>query len=365
MTTTEIDALLRTGPVRGPSAWKPSDFEADDSWCHRLAPAQVEAVLEAARLWAGRDFASLSPGEVRERLAALQPTARAITDRLAGSGFALIRGVPVDRLARQDIALIYWAIGMLFGTGLSQNAGADFLCPVTDMGVDFGYSGSAAQRNVRGYQSRADLNYHCDPTDVVALLCVRQAMSGGASTIVSTPAIFNEILAQHPEHLEVFARGFVYDRKGEQDPGESAVTAPIPVFAARRGNRVSCRYARSYIIGGAQKTGVELTSAELAALDCFDAIARREDMALRMSFQPGDIQLLNNFTVVHGRTAYEDAADPSQRRFLYRLWLNLGDQAPWSEESQSMRWAFARFGKLGRTLQELHASGHVHTGESA
>lgn len=363
--TRDPQPQARLAPVTGPSAWKPADFAQDGTWCYVLSQPQVDAILDGARHWAARDIASLTTQEARERLAALLPTTQAITDRLARNGFALIRGVPVEHLARQDIELVYWAIGMLFGTGLSQNAKADFLCPVTDMGVDFGYSGSAAQRNVRGYQSRADLNYHCDPTDVVGLLCVRQARSGGASTIVSTPAIFNEILAHHPEHLPVLLRGFAYDRKGEEQPGESSVTARIPVFVPH-GDRVSCRYARSYILGGAQKLGIALSAAEVAALDCFDAIAKRDDMALHMSFQPGDIQLLNNFTVVHGRTAYEDDADPEQRRFLYRLWLDLGAQAPWNEESDTMRWAFARFGKLGRTMAELTTSTPVpRQGEDA
>lgn len=351
----DIAPLVRPTPVQGPSVWKAKDFEADTSWRYELSLSQVDALLDAARAWAGRECGSLSFPEVSDRLANLLPTAEAITTRLAHSGFALIRGVPVDRLDQKEIELIYWAIGMLFGTGLSQNAKADFLCPVTNMGVDFGYSGSASQRNVRGYQSKADLNYHCDPTDVVGLLCLRQAKSGGASTIVSTPAIFNEILTHHPEHLSVLLRGFAYDRKGEEEPGEAPVSTPIPVFV-RHDDRVSCRYGRSYILGGAQKREIALTDAELAALDCFDAIARREDMALRMSFLPGDIQLLNNFTVVHGRTAYEDDIDPLKRRFLYRLWLHLGEQKPWSEESETMRWAFARFGVLGRTMAELNAT---------
>ena len=75
-------------------------------------------------------------------------------------------------------------------------------------------------------------------------------------------------------------------------------------------------------------------------------------MQLRMAFEPGDIQFVNNFTVVHGRTAYEDNTDPSLRRFLWRLWLQFGDEGPWGEESEPMRWAFARFGNLGRSVSE-------------
>lgn len=338
------------GLASGPSVWKGADFARDRSWLRELSGAQAGALVDAARSWQGRDFRSLTAAEVRAGLGGLAPLAQATRTDLSDRGFVLLRGVPVGDMTPEQVQLAYWAIGLLLGRGLTQNASADFLCPVTDKGVDFGYSGSASQQNVRGYQSRADLNYHCDPTDVVALLCVRKAMAGGHSTIVSTPAIYNEILRSHPERLPVLQRGFVYDRKAEQWPGEAPVTERIPVFV-RRDARVSCRYARSYILGGAQKTQ-PLTEAEKAALDCFDAIARREDMPLQMAFEPGDVQLLNNYTVVHGRTAYEDDADPARRRFLWRLWLNLGDEAPWGHEDESMRWAFARFGNLGRSIEE-------------
>jgi len=42
---------------------------------------------------------------------------------------------------------------------------------------------------------------------------------------------------------------------------------------------------------------------------------------VEMDFQPGDVQLIANATVLHSREAYDDAEDPSERRHLLRLWL--------------------------------------------
>jgi hypothetical protein len=339
-------------PVAGPSVWRAHDFERDTSWLHEINPDQKAALINAARQWSGRDFRTLQKCEAQSALTSLMPLAANALAEIENRGFVLLRGVPVEALSPEEIKLVYWAIGLLFGTGLTQNANADFLCPVTDMGVDFGYAGTKTQQNVRGYQSKADLNYHCDPTDVVSLLCVRKALNGGKSSIVSTSAIYNEILSQHPEHLPVLFRGFEYDRKAEQWHNEAPVTERIPVFY-RHKHRVSCRYARSYILGGSQKTQ-QLTAAEQAAIDYFDAVARRDDMKVQMSFEPGDIQFVNNLTVVHGRTAYEDHADVGMRRFLWRLWLQFGDESPWGDEPAVMRWAFARFGNLGRSVSELN-----------
>ena len=38
-----------------------------------------------------------------------------------------------------------------------------------------------------------------------------------------------------------------------------------------------------------------------------------------MAFEPGDMQFINNYHVLHGRTAYQDR--PGKVRHLKRLWL--------------------------------------------
>jgi hypothetical protein len=40
-----------------------------------------------------------------------------------------------------------------------------------------------------------------------------------------------------------------------------------------------------------------------------------------MELQAGDLQLLNNHVIYHGRTAYEDADGPDGDRLLLRLWI--------------------------------------------
>ena len=40
-----------------------------------------------------------------------------------------------------------------------------------------------------------------------------------------------------------------------------------------------------------------------------------------MELQPGDLQLLNNHVIYHGRTHYEDGDGANQDRLLLRLWV--------------------------------------------
>lgn len=155
MTPAQLAALQ---PVSGPSVWRGEELADDNTWLHELNAAQRSELIHAARHWTGRDYRTIQSFEARSALPSLRPLVTTICAELAGRGFSLIRGVPVDDMTRDEIKLAYWAVGLLFGKGLTQNANADFLCPVTDTGVDFGYAGTRSQENVRGYQSKADLN---------------------------------------------------------------------------------------------------------------------------------------------------------------------------------------------------------------
>ena len=51
-----------------------------------------------------------------------------------------------------------------------------------------------------------------------------------------------------------------------------------------------------------------------------------------MELLPGDIQFINNYHVLHGRTAYEDERTSGRIRHLKRLWLEttvLPSRPPW------------------------------------
>lgn len=65
--------------------------------------------------------------------------------------------------------------------------------------------------NRRNNTTNQLLDPHTDLADVVSLLCIEKAKEGGMSSLVSTVAIHNEILKNHPEYLEVLYEGFYHD----------------------------------------------------------------------------------------------------------------------------------------------------------
>ena len=107
-----------------------------------------------------------------------------------------------------------------------------------------------------------------DTSDMTTLLCLRAAKSGGGSRVVSSTAVFNAILAERPEHLDILFRGFHNDLRGEGPTGDinELTRNRVPVFSEFEG-RVSCSYNQRMIQNAAERSGVPLTAQEQAALD--------------------------------------------------------------------------------------------------
>ena len=232
-----------------------------------------------------------------------------------GRGFALLRGLPVERYSTADAALIYWGIGSYFGPGFAQNAQGDMLGHVRDLGADW-----RADMKARGYQTRFGLPFHNDSTDVVGLLCLRKAKSGGASLIVSSTAVYNEMLARRPDLARALAEPFCVDRRGEESAGQKPYYV-TPCFNWFKG-RMFNRYNRSYIESAQRFADVpRLAPRQVEALDLMDALCADPALRLNMQFEPGDMQFVCNYVVLHSRTEYEDHPEPDRKRHLLRLWL--------------------------------------------
>lgn len=340
---------IRRTPITEPAAWTRAALEADPSWRLPLQPehvADLDRALAAVKA-RGLPFHAVTkddfPLPAWEGL--LARTWEILTQ---GRGVALLRGLPVERYSDADAHILFWGIGTHLGTGVTQNAAAELIAGVYDRG-------QAYKGDVRAYQVSAELAMHCDNSDLVGLMCLRQAISGGETLLVSPLAVYNRLLAEHPEHLEALHAGFPYDRKGEEGPGEPPISEkPIPLFHTASDGTVSARYARSYITRAEQRTGRKLPPEQTAALDAFDRLALDPELLVEFHLQPGDMEFANNYTVFHARRAYQDHADPARKRMMLRLWLQ--NDALRRIEDDYLRFGFTRFGNHGKTARELVAA---------
>jgi hypothetical protein len=311
---------------------------------HELTDEQRREILAVARRY-DPSPATLGAIAFARELPSLRPLMEGVrTALLTGRGVALLRGVPVEHMSEAQCSVAYWALGSFLGYGVAQSSAGDLIGYVRDV-----------DHKVRSYLNRSALKFHGDLADLVGLMCVRKAMSGGQSLIASSLAIYNEMVDHHPEYLDALAPGFHWSRNDEQAPGEPPFSALIPVFTVVDGE-VSCRFSGSMIRRGALARGDRLSEVQEAALAFIEQAAER--LAYATYLEPGEIQFLNNFTVLHSRTAFQNWPEPERDRLLLRLWLRHDGLRKFGPDEQRMRDEPLIYGKQGRTPQELLAATH-------
>jgi hypothetical protein len=311
-------AMSTRQPVEGPSVWTgPEMQQREAEWTYRLTPsdlAELEAATRAVQA-RGRDLAEVHRADFL--LPTLGPVLEGLRDEVVnGRGFVRLRGLPVEGRPIAESATMYWGLGTWFGSARSQNAKGHLLGHVYDLGGN-----SAADPHVRSYATSEEQNFHIDRSDMVALLCLRRARSGGLSRLASSMAVHNVMLARRPDLLERLYQPLPVDRRGEVPEGR-AVFYEAPVFNEYAG-RLSVLYSRSHI-GSAQRfpEARRLTPEDIEALDMLNALAGDPALRLDMAFMPGDVQILHNHTILHARTGYEDWPEVERKRHLLRLWLS-------------------------------------------
>ena len=301
--------------ISHPSAWYGPDLVRRGDWHEVLSESEVAEVERATCRLAENSTEITVIGKNDFPLPELGPRLqRILHDVLEGRGFVVIRGLPIKRWTRRESAIAFVGIGSHLGNARSQNAKGHLLGHVKDLGL------ASSDPNTRIYQTRERQTFHTDSCDVVALLCLCPAKSGGLSSLVSSVTIFNEMRRRKPQLLKVLFEPIETDRRGETPEGQPPYFR-IPVFNWHAG-LLSTIYQRQYIESARRFPDVPaLTAQQVQALDLFDQLANDRALHLLMEFRPGDVQLVHNHTILHDRTAFEDWPEPERKRHLLRLWL--------------------------------------------
>lgn len=296
----------------GPAVWRATDVADPAEWTWQLDDGEVAALVAAGERLAADD-----------RDDAMAPTLDAGLDRLRhellhGRAFRLIRGFPVDEVDPDVAAAAFVWIGRQLGSARSQNAAGDLLGHVRNVGAD------ASDPSVRIYQTDRRQTFHTDSADVVGLMCLETAATGGESMLVSAGAVYNEMLDRAPDLAPLMFRPVATDRRNEVPPGADP-WFEIPVLNWYDG-RLTVLYQRQYV-DSAQRfpDAPRLTDEMVAALDLFDEIANDPALHITMDFRRGDMQFVHNHDLLHDRAAFTDT--PGSPRHLLRLWLSMpGDR---------------------------------------
>jgi hypothetical protein len=164
----------------------------------------------------------------------------------------------------------------------------------------------------------AALPFHTDRSDIAALYCSESGASGGLTQYISAVKVFELAQAERPDLLEALMEPLPYDRHGAERSGESPWIA-LPVFAIEKTRFVS-RWNKRFIYSALRYADCPpLTKLQREAVEFIDECTQRTPLRLEFSAEKGDVQFVSNFTVWHGRSAYEDASQP---RLMLRGWIS-------------------------------------------
>lgn len=300
-----------------PANWRAAQLADNQRWYVELTPAhqrEIEAAV-AASTAARQPIHDISRDSFA--LPSLGPLLARVHDQLTdGLGFALLRGLPMQRLSREQAMRAWFGVGSHLGTPRPQNGAGHLIGHVTDLGED------QSDPKTRIYRTNGRQRFHVDSCDVVGLLCLQRSKSGGASSLCSSLAIMQAIAERRPDLARVLTQPFIYDRKGEIPVGKQP-HYPMPIWHQWQG-RHSVFFARDFIESAQARFDhiPPLSDAQREALDLVEQLAESADFHISLDFQPGDMQLVHNQVLLHAREAYQDFPEPDRRRHLLRLWLS-------------------------------------------
>jgi Taurine catabolism dioxygenase TauD, TfdA family len=313
------EALARIEP---PGAWAVADFSSPMDYTIELTPAHLgdieDAMREIKAAGLGLDDLTRAHFPFPSLQGVIGEIGREIAD---GRGFVVVRRMPVEDYSKDEIGMIFWGIGTHLGRGLSQSVMGDRLGHVKDF--------SREDPLARAYRNKQELSPHTDSCDLVGLLCLRNAEAGGVSRLTSALSVHETMARECPEALARLYRGYAFHRRGEEQPGELPYTPyPVPVFSST-GGCISARYVRTYVEAGEAAAGRPMDAAGMAVLDRFEEITKRPVLMLEFTLQPGEMYFVNNYTILHARTAFDDGdVEEDRRRHLLRLWLEVPGMRP-------------------------------------
>jgi alpha-ketoglutarate-dependent taurine dioxygenase len=307
--------------IEGPSAWKRADIRGEDYRARLDGPCldEIRRVVDDIRahplptiLRSPADF------DMTNCHAAMAEVRRILKE---GVRFAVVDRLPVEEMSQTEAETIYWLLSSMVCRPVAQKLDGTMIYNVWDTGKK-ALPGSGVRPDSTNIEIRFHIDnaYNTTPPEYVGLLCLQTAKSGGVSRVLSFHTVHNALLARHKELLPRLYQPFWFDRQREFFTGEPN-TFRAPVFTIGEDEELKARFSVHQINSGYAMKGEPVDSEGAAALAAALDIFEDPEVSIDFEFAPGEIQFVDNRTLGHSRTEFEDWPEPHRRRHLVRLWL--------------------------------------------
>ncbi len=301
-------------------AWTAQTIDSGESWRYALTPECFVELDSFLAQWRRQSQPITGTRVESADFPACAAVLEGALDALErGRGFAIVERLSFERYTRDEAQMVYWVIGQLLGVPFAQDVKGTLLYDVRDTGQD---PTKGARFSVSNVESSFHMD-HCfgDPIpDILGLLSLQGAKSGGRSQFLSAYTLHNELLTRYPQEVATLYEPFYFDRRGQFKEGEKPVfEAPIFRWDAQG---LHIRYLYYYIQVGQERMEESFSPAQARALEAVEDTLRRQDLHVELLLEPGQMLFTSNHWLLHNRTSFEDFPEPEKRRHLVRLWLS-------------------------------------------
>ncbi|MER8104184.1 TauD/TfdA family dioxygenase [Kitasatospora sp. NPDC094016] len=275
--------------------WSSEELEARrEQWSLPLDEGERQLLWADAR---AERWGAAEP--VRAKLRALvQGGARSV-------GVAHVTGLMDPTAPEEEVAAALSFLLRDFGEIVPQNGRGDFTQVLRDQDGD----------------GNTELGFHCDTCDLLVLLCIQPAYNGGGLTkLASARHVYDLIRRERPDALATLTEDWTFDRTGRAGP--QVVVSPI--LYTQKDGTIACYYQTRTVRSSPDRGGPPLTDRQWDALGVLDEVLYRPEIAFGLSMAAGDLLIIRNSRVLHGRSPYVDEPAPNSRRML-RIWMNTED----------------------------------------
>ena len=215
-------------------------------------------------------------------------------------------------------------IANLLGKILSQNkAGTKIVEVKPNIELLNKFSSQKKLEKLRYHQTNIGGSIHSDgpqlksPPKYVLMACSKEANRGGHSIIAHSKKIYNFLKKEKPNYLKILKKNFLIERRGFNYPNGNIFEKPI--FEKKK-SFFRFRYLREYIEAAYILKKIHLKKNQIKALNYLDKLIHNKRFQKKLKLNKGDVVILNNNILAHGRTAFPLNSSTLQRTMI-RVWI--------------------------------------------
>lgn len=228
-----------------------------------------------------------------------------------GIGFAVLRGLNPKDYSDDDNVILYAGLLSHIGDKRSTNAFGMSLEHIRNASLQPKPDGLEEDTELDPAKLNRGMSFHSDRffADILAFYVKGKAAEGGDQHFASFWTVFNELRRSGPEALKELTNDLIWPPHPDELDGLPVIE---PMVLHSNGKIISQVIWAPFLANPEYLTG-----GLKSALGAINRSARAN--SITVDSQPGDIQLLNNFAIMHSRQVFKDSE--MERRHLLRMGL--------------------------------------------